>query len=230
MEVLFDNQSIDDEFNIFLAERPVIPAAEMEYETISVPGRDGSLTRELGYKSKPFSLRFNYLHKEDVKQTFRSIVNWLTGKQTVRFSDDLTVNRVITKLVVKDARNDIKEYADFIVELETEPFWYENTGVQTITSTSVVTINNPSVIETGVVMTVYGTGTCRVRVNDNQMVFTDVQDFIIVDGLRGLAHRYGASQDNNMSGQYPIFKSGNNEIQISGATEKVEIEKRWSWR
>lgn len=229
VEVLFDNQSINSQFNLSLAERPLIPAAEMEYDSISVPGRDGKLTRELGYKAKPFPLRFNFIHKENVKQTFREITNWLTNKKTIKLSDDLGVYRIITQLNVQDATNDLKEYADFIVNLETEPFWYENAGVQTITS-GTATIVNPSVIETGVVMTVYGTGICRVRVNDNQMVFTDVQDFVIVDGIRRIAHKYDASQDNKMSGQYPMFLPGNNEIEVSGATTKVEFEKRWSWR
>lgn len=230
MEVLFDDVSINTKFNISLAERPVISAAEREYESIKVPGRDGSLTRELGYKSKLIPLRFNYIHKNNAEKTFRDIANWLTNKKKIAFSNDLSVYRLISQINIQDAKNDIKEHVDFIVEVETEPFWYEDAGVQTIASTSAITINNPSAIETGVVMTVYGTGICRVRVNDNQMVFTDVQDFVIVDGLRGLAHRNGVSQDNKMSGYYPILKSGNNEIQISGATEKVEIEKRWSWR
>uniref|UniRef100_UPI0035A0A7A2 distal tail protein Dit n=1 Tax=Jeotgalibaca porci TaxID=1868793 RepID=UPI0035A0A7A2 len=229
IEVLFDNQNINSRFDIFLAERPVIPSAEMAYETITVPGRDGALTREIGYKTKPISLRFNYIHKENVKKTFRDITNWLTNKKTIRLTDDLIGYRVITQLNIKDATNDLKGYADFVINLETEPFWYENAGVETITS-GTTTIANPSVIETGVVMTVYGTGTCRVRVNDNQMVFMDVQDFVIVDGLRGIAHKHDASQDNKMSGRYPVFLPGNNEIEVGGAITRVEIEKRWSWR
>ena len=229
MEVLFDDVSINAKFNISLAERPVISAAEREYESIRVPGRDGSLTRELGYKSKLIPLRFNYIHKNNVEKTFRDITNWLTNKKKIAFSNDLSVYRLISQINIQDAKNDIKEHVDFIVEVETEPFWYENAGTQTLSSGS-TTIVNPSVIETGVIIKVYGTGTCRVTVNDNPMIFTDVQDFVVVDGRRGLAHRNGVSQDNKMSGHYPIFKSGNNEIQISGATEKVEIEKRWSWR
>ena len=229
MEVLFDNVSINEQFDISLAERPVIPAAEMEYETISIPGRDGSLTRELGYKSKLIPLRFNYIHKNNVEKTFRDITNWLTNKKKIAFSNDLSVYRLISQINIQDAKNDIKEHVDFIVEVETEPFWYEDAGTQTLSSGS-TTIVNPSVIDTGVIIKVYGTGTCRVTINDNHMIFTDVQDFVFVDGRRGLAHRNGVSQDNKMSGQYPVLKSGNNTVAVSGATTKIEIEKRWSWR
>lgn len=228
MDILFDGVSINKEFDITLAERPVIPVAEREYESIHVPGRDGSLTRELGYKSTSFPLRFNFLKKDGVKQTFREISNWLTNKKILSFSDDLSVYRIITQINVNDAKNDIKEYADFVINLETEPFWYEDGGTQTITSNT--TIINPTAVEVGVVMTIYGTGTCRVTVNDNLMIFTDVQGSVIVDGFRGLAHRNGVSQDNKMNGEYPKLKAGNNTIALSGATTKVEIEKRWSWR
>lgn len=226
MDVLFDEVSINQQFNIRLAERPVIPVAEMEYETIQVPGRNGSLTRELGYRSKPFALRFNYIDTDGAKPKYRDIVDWLTGRRTLRFSDDWEFYRVIQQMNPQDATNDIKEYADFVIQMETEPFWYKDFDIETVTGTSILT--NPTKIETEAKMTVYGDGICRVRVNDNQMVFTDVQDHVTVD--RGTSHRNRISQDNKMSGQYPIFLPGNNEIEIEGATDRVEIDVRWCWR
>lgn len=226
VDVLFDEVSINQQFNIRLAERPVVPVAEMEYETIQVPGRSGSLTRELGYRSKPFALRFNYIDKEGAKPKYRDIVNWLTGRRRVRFSDDLDYYRVIQQINPQDATNDIKEYADFVIQMETEPFWYKDFDTEIVTGTS--TLINPTKIEIKAMMTVFGNGVCRVRVNDNQMVFNDVQGHLTLE--KGTAHRNRVSQDNKMSGQYPVFLPGNNEIEISGATNRVEIDVRWCWR
>ena len=230
MDVLFDNESINRKFNIYLAERPVVSIAELDYEEIAVPGRDGSLTRELGYSNKPIPLRFNFIHKTNVKQTIREIASWLTGKKIVAFSDDLSVYRIISQIKISDATNDIKEYADFTVTLETEPFWYEDVGTQTLLNGTTTTVNNPSSVEVGVVMKVSGTGKCNVRINGKLMILTDVQDFVIVDGIRGVAHRYNISQDNKMQGEYPKLEAGNNTIVVSGGATKVELEKRWSWR
>ncbi|MFC6464948.1 distal tail protein Dit [Marinilactibacillus sp. GCM10026970] len=226
IDVLFDEESINKKFNIRLAERPVVPVAEMEYESIEVPGRHGSLTRKIGYRSKPFSLKFNYIDINGAKPKYRDIVNWLTNKRKIHFSDDKDYYRVIQQMNPVDAENDIREYADFVVEMITEPFWYKDHGIQLITQKT--TLQNPSVIETSLKLTVYGDGICRVRVNDNQMVFTDVQGHITID--RGTAHRNGINQDNKMSGHYPIFLPGNNEIEIGGSTRKVDIEVRWCWR
>lgn len=227
LKVYFDNESINDQFNITLAERPVIPVAEQEYETIQVPGRvEGSLTRKLGYYSKPFYLRFNYIDSDGAKPKYRDIVDWLTGRRLLHFSDEPDFYRVIQKVNPQDAENDLAEYADFLIEMETEPFWYKDFGKQTITERTIIT--NPTKIETKARLTVFGNGVCRVRINGNQMVFTDVRGHVTVE--RGIAHRNGNPQNNNMSGQYPIFLPGNNEIEIDGATERVEVDVRWCWR
>lgn len=225
-EVLFDEESINQIFNIYLAERPIIPAAELEYDSIQVPGRNSTLTRELGYLPKTFELRFNFIEPDGVKQKYREIVDWLTNRRILRFSDDSGFYRIIKQMNPQDAQNDIAEYADFIIEMETEPFWYQDAGIQVITEKTTVT--NPSKIETQLKMTIKGQGICRVRVNDNQMIFTDVQEYVTVD--RGTVHRNGISQNNKMSGRYPIFLPDANEIEIDEATESVELELRWCWR
>lgn len=228
MEVLFDNEGICEQFNIYLAERPVIPVAEMEYETINVEGRNGPLTRELGYRLKPLILRYNYIHKEHVKQTFRQVVNWLTGRRTLSLSDDPEVYRIISQLNVTDAINSHRQYVGFDIEVETEPFWYQYDGVMTIDSTA--TIINPSKIPAPFILKVFGDGTCNVKINDNDMTFRDVQGQLIVDGILKTAYRGLRNENNNMTGGYPLLQTGENTISISGNTDRIEIEKRWCWR
>lgn len=225
MDVLFDGINIKETFNIQLAERPLISSAEMEYETVDVPG-GRTLIRELGYKNTPLELRFNYIHRTNTKKTFREITNWLTNKRIIKFSDDMDVYRVITKLNVQDATNDIKEYVDFIVKLETEPFWYEDAGQVTVSDSA--TITNPTAIKVDAKMRINGTGTCRVLLNDNQMVFTDVQGFVDIEKKN--AFRNGIGQNNSMSGQFPVLLPDKNTLSISGQTTSVVLDLRWAYR
>ena len=51
--------------------RPSIPSANKKIENIEVEGRDGSLTRFLGYEDLQFSLTFNILFQKDIKQKLR---------------------------------------------------------------------------------------------------------------------------------------------------------------
>lgn len=228
LEVLFDEQSVNERFNIKLAERPELPVAKERYLTYEVPGRNGSLTVFDGYEDVVFPLRFSYIDKE-AKSTFREIVNWLTGKKKIRLSGSENY-RLLTQSVItiNPANNDIAEWCDFEIEVMAEPFEYEDAGTQETTTNT--TIINPSNIDAGAIIKVYGTGTCRVLLNDNQMIFTDVQDYVVVDGIKKKAHKLMSSRDNNMQGRYPILKSGENKISVSGQTTKIEVSKRWCWR
>lgn len=228
LEVLFDEESINAIFGISLAERPVLSVSQPRYLSYEVPGRNGKLTVFDGYEDVPIRLRFNYIN-QNVKPTFRDIANFLTGKSKFRLSDDNRY-RVIAQPVinVSDGNNDIPGWCDFEIEFITEPFEYEDATMQSTTTNTVIV--NPSNIEAGVILKVFGTGTCRVLLNDNQMILTDVQEYVTVDGIIKKAHKNMTSLDNNMEGRYPVLKSGNNTISISGQTTKVEIYKRWCWR
>lgn len=224
MDILFDNEGMEEKFNIKLAERPVIPVAKAIYDEYPVSGRNGVLKEFNRYDNTEFTLRFNYID-EHAKPRFIEMVNWLQNKRIYRESDN-QYYRVLAQSLpeISPANNDIAEWCDFEITIETEPFWYEDAGITTVTDST--TILNPSNIDAGAVMTVYGTGVCRVRINENMMEFADVQGSITVDGI--LKRRL--QQYNSMSGRYPELASGNNEIEISGDTERIEIHKRWCWR
>lgn len=223
LDILFDGEGITEQFDIQLAERPLIPVAEAIYDTYEVPGRN-ALREFSHFENTVLTLRFNYIDS-NAKPKFGDILNWLHGKRKYQESGNNRYRLLTMSILnVSDANNDIPEWCDFEIEIETEPFWYEDAGTETITDTAI--IRNPSKIDAGVIMRVFGTGTCRVRINNNQMEFVDVQEQVEVNGILKTAYR----DNENMSGQYPELLSGENDIEISGQTERIEIEKRWCWR
>ena len=132
-----------------MAERPVLPVSQPKYLSYEVPGRNGKLTVFDGYEDVPIRLRFNFI-KQNVKPTFRDVVNFLTGKSKFRLSDDNRY-RVIAQPVinVSDGNNDIPGWCDFEIEFITEPFEYEDATMQSTTTNTVIV--NPSNIEAGVI-------------------------------------------------------------------------------
>lgn len=226
-DVFFDNES-SHEKGITLAERPSIPVSQPIYSEYAVSGRNGRLKRKDRDEDKQFSLRFNYLTLENSKQIYREVLDWLEGKRRLHFSDDEDVYLLIDSIVPENATNSIREHVDFTLNLTCEPYWYQDIGTSEVTSSSVIT--NPTSIEAKVIMRVYGEGVCRVSINDNHMEFTDVQGYVVVDGIKGYAERNGIRLDNNMSGKYPVLIPGENEISIGGNTDRIEIDLRWCWR
>lgn len=226
LNIYFDNENFNQLFDVHFAERPIVPVAEMEYEETAVPGRDGKLTRELGYKNTPIPMSFNFVDLTNAKKKLREIANWLTSKKEFYFSDDTEVYRIITKLNILETRNEIKELIGFVLQIETEPFWYEDAGLVTVTDSA--TITNPTAISVDAKMRINGTGTCRVLLNDNQMVFTDTQGYVEIEKRNAI--RNGVGQNNSMSGQYPVFVPGENQLSISGQTTSVVVDLRWAYR
>lgn len=226
LNIYFDNENFNQLFDVHFAERPIVPVAEMEYEVAVVPGRDGELTRELGYKNTPIPMSFNFVDLTNAKKKLREVTNWLTSRKEFYFSDDEDVYRVITKLNVVETYNEIKELIGFVLQVETEPFWYEEAGQVTVSDSA--TITNPTAIKVDAKMRINGTGTCRVLLNDNQMVFTDVQGFIDIEKKN--AFRNGIGQNNSMSGQFPVLLPGKNTLSISGQTTSVVLDLRWAYR
>lgn len=225
LQAYFDNENFNKKFKVYFRSRPIIPVAEMDYESTPIPQSNTTLTKKLGYLPTEFDLDFNYVSLNE-KAKLRDITNWLTGKKILHFSDDPDVYRIIKKLNIVDVYNDLEELIGFTVALETEPFWFEDK--ETVTVSSSTTIHNPSVVAVDAALKIYGSGTCSVTVNNNKMKFNSVNEYISVEQKN--AHRNGVNQNNNMIGKYPVFVPGENTITISDGTTRVEVNVRWAYR
>ena len=74
MGVIINNQNTKT-LGFALVGRPSIASAEKKYDTTEVEGRDGSLTRFLGYDDLKFSLNFNILFQSDIKKPCQTTVS-----------------------------------------------------------------------------------------------------------------------------------------------------------
>ena len=86
MGVIINNQNTKT-LGFALVGRPSIASAKKKYETTEVEGRDGSLTRFLGYEDLKFSLNFNILFQSDIKQKLREIKGVFATASTLSFDD-----------------------------------------------------------------------------------------------------------------------------------------------
>lgn len=225
LQVYFDDENFNQKFKVYLRSRPNIPVAEMEYESIPVPQSDTTLTRELGYKPTEFELYFNFISKNE-KPKMREIANWLTTKERLHFGDDPGVYRIIKKLNFADVYNDLEQLVGFTLLLETEPFWFEDHS--TIRVSDKTNIFNPSIVPVDANLVVHGTGTCKISVNGQEIVFNSVDGHVSIQQKN--AHKHGLSQNHNMVGAYPVFEPGNNEVSIVSGATSIDVKVRWAYR
>ena len=149
MGVIINNQNTKN-LGFALVGRPSIPSSDKKYETIEVEGRDGALTKFIGYQDLKFSLNFNILFQDDIKQKLREIKGLLSVAKTLSFDDSPNFFYKIKRCQISDVETIIKSSGIFNVEFYAEPFEYE--------SSSVLEYENTNILATTESKTVQGNG------------------------------------------------------------------------
>lgn len=227
--VKIDNTDIKD-LQLSLSERPSIPTAQRDVEHVEVRGRNGSLTKKYGYKDISYSLTFDFLEDTSFKQAFRSAKLVLLNAKKLSFKDDPSVFHKIKSVEIEDADNDVLEYGQFTANFILDPFAYETTNFQTITSQE--TLRNPGYeSEPHIKVTAAGTG--KVYIGNQVVTIKDINGVIEMDSSMQNAYRNEngnvTNLNNHMIGDFLLLQHGENVIKFDGAITKLEIDPRWRW-
>lgn len=227
MGVIINNQNTKT-LGFALKGRPNIPSANKRYESTEVEGRDGSLTRFIGYEDLKFSLTFNILFQSDIKQKLREIKGVIANATKLSFDDSPTFFYKIKQAQISDTETVIKSSGIFSVDFVAEPFEFEQSSTTTYTSSA--TIVNRTTTTALPLIKVTGTGTVVLKVNGIGITLTNLTNYIVLDSQIQEAYSgLTTNMNQNMNGEFPIFTIGNNTINWTGTVTKIEITNNWRW-
>lgn len=219
----------DEDVYLSVANRPVIPTAKRRIERLTVPGRDGDLIKKMGYDDVPLPIEFNIMEEENIKPNIRYLKAWFMNKSILAFSDDPGYFRKIKNVDIGDIDNEVDFYGVFTVDFLLDPYEYQKTEKQTVTS-NYFTLINPGTEVSKPLIHIYGSGDLTLKVNDAEITLHDLTDEIVLDcDLEEAYKGQTTNMNNNMSGGFPRFETGKNTIEIAGSFEKVEIDGRWRY-
>lgn len=228
MGVIINNQNTKT-LGFALVGRPSIPSANKRYESTEVEGRDGSLTRFLGYEDLKFSLNFNILFQNDIKQKLREIKGVLAQASTLSFDDSPNFYYKIKQAQISETESVIKASGVFNVDFVAEPFEYQKTSLTAYT-TKPITLTNQTTTTALPVIKIYGTGTVVLSVNGVGVTLTGLTSDITLDSeLQEAYTGLTTNMNSNMNGEFPVLKTGSNSIAWTGTVTKVEIYPKWRW-
>ena len=214
-----------------LASRPLVRLGRMRYEVITVPGRDGELTREEGYEPTTIEVEFNWLEanqSNNAQATRRKLSAWMQGKRKLEMSDDPGFYYLITRIENGALTNDLKPYGRISYTFHCEPYQYQDQPAQTLSAAG--TVSNPAPYAVQPVITINGNGTGNVIINGVTSTAKNLVGSVVWDGIHQEAHKNGVTQNHNKVGPYPTLKPGNNSVSFTGGITSLKIEKRWAWR
>lgn len=228
MGVIINNQNTKT-LGFALVGRPNIPSANKRYESTEVEGRDGSLTRFLGYEDLKFSLNFNILFQSDIKQKLREIKGVLAQSGTLSFDDSTNFYYKIKQAQISETESVIKASGVFSVEFVAEPFEYQKTS-STAYTTKPISLTNQTTAEALPIIKVSGTGTVVLSVNGTGITLTGLTSSIVLDSeLQEAYTGLTTNMNSSVNGNFPVLKIGSNTITWTGTVTKVEIDPKWRW-
>lgn len=207
---------------LHVVKRPSIPSPEIEYETFSVPGRDGDLHIKKGVKDIEIPIELNYIGKpEEWFSRFRKAKKWLLGKGgKLRFGDDENHFYNVKKVTIDTNERICLEIGRFTAVFTCAGYCYLTEGAKEREIEEC--LFNP--YETcHPTYKIVGEGMCYLTINGKRLS-ANVSGNVTIDTERMLAYREdGLLKNTIIAGDYEdlYLNEGENTISFSGGECKI---------
>ena len=226
--IIFNGKCSDEIDCLIISELPTISRPKMRTENIVIDGRDGDIVEELGYSSYTKELLIGLNTKADIDE----VMNFFTGKGKVIFSNE--PDKVYD--VIADDKVDYKRLVKFkkaTVKFHVQPYKYlvdEAPFVFNITNQTEVKVSNVGYVPSKPVITLYGEGDVQLLINGISVFLVNIDDeYVVIDSLEQEAYKGLILKNRQMTGQFPILKSGVNTISWVGNVTKIKVEPKSRW-
>ena len=203
--------------------KPAISRATRVIKHISIEGRDSTLTEDTGsYNNIEINIQLinfkdNLLEKEVIgllDGTGGELhLSWLQGYFKVK-----EINQF---LITEDVEGVFKIDLNFVCE----PYRYLEKEIIEVTANN-TNINIAGNSEADHVTTFFSSGDISMLINDEQINFKGIEEYITIDTSRMICYKDNISTNNKMVGEFVKLKPGINNISWIGNVNKVEINYR----
>ena len=219
------------DMGLLLSSLPAVTKPKRKTNKISIPGRNGTETEDLGiYEGYTISIGcgFENIHEVDIDRLWR----WLDGKGNLILSTEPS-KQYNARLDGSISMTDVYWItADFLLQFDVEPFKYavnpQNDFVE-MTKKEMTLYNRGTYIAEPVI-TLYGSGTVSIAINGTEYSCSGVSGFVTIDSTSSMVYKEGENKNSNyQSRAFPILDMGENKISISSGVTKAEIIPNWRW-
>lgn len=210
---------------------PPISKPKLRTEIEEIDGRDGDIVTALGYGAYDKEFKVGLYGDFDIDQ----IIEYFNSQGTVIFSNepDKYYNYQIIEQIDFDK---LLRFKEATIKLHVQPFKYsaeDNQKEFTITNQTSITIRNNGNIYSRPVITITGSGTINLSLNNNQIFTISMGTYtsITIDTNNMNAYNGSTLLNRYITGNYDNFKLnvGKNTISWSGTITKIEIDNYSRW-
>ena len=231
-----NGQNSNEITGLLIQTLPPISKPKIRTNIEEIDGRDGDIITKLGYSSYNKEIPIGLYGDYDVDQVIAYFTNNQSGKVTFSNEEDKYYNYEIVEQI--DFERLIR-YKTATVKMHIQPFKYSNTeNVKTFTITSQTSLNirnNGNYISKPVI-TITGTGTINLRLNNEQLFVinlgdTSTQIALDINNMNAYNPTNNVFMNRSVTGNYDNFalKVGTNTISWTGTISQIKIVNYSRW-
>lgn len=229
--IYFNGLNSLDNLGLVIEHRPYIPVGKKKINETVIPGRNGKLTEEEGtFEDIIISMNFGFLDRKTFLDKARMIKAWINGEKLdykLIFSDDTNYYYKVKYVSSENIERDLIHLGRFTLEFVCEPFAYEATE-NTMEITQATTIYNNG-YSSEPYLKIYASEDITLTINNSSITLNDIAEYVEIDTEMMNCYKGTQALNYKMSGEFPVFVPGENNISWSGSVSKIEINPRWRW-
>ena len=234
--IILNNQNSNEITGLLIQTLSPISQPKMRTNIEEIDGRDGDIITKLGYSAYNKKITIGLYGDYDVDDVIAYFTNNQNGKVTFSNEEDKYYNYEILEQI--DFERLIR-FKTATVTMHIQPFKYsnvENVKTFTITSQTSLNIRNNGNYISKPVITITGTGTINLSLNNEQLFVINLGDTSTQIALDiNNMNAYNPTNDNYMNrsvtGNYDNFalKVGTNTISWTGTISQIKIVNYSRW-
>ena len=232
--IILNDRSSEEIPGLLIQELPPISKPLLRNQIEEIDGRDGDIVMPLGYAAYDKDVSIGLYGKFDVDD----VIDYFNSKGKVVFSNEpdkyykyQILNQIDFERLVR--------FRTATVTFHVQPFKYsddEKNKTYTSFDNNSVTINNRGNIYSRPTITIFGTGTINLSLNDNQLFVINLgnqatQITIDAEALEAYRETPETLMNRSVDGDYDNLrlKVGANKISWSGSVTKIVINNYSRW-
>ena len=207
---------------------PPISKPKIRTQVEEIDGRDGDIVTKLGYSAYDKSISIGLYGNYDVDE----VINYFDSEGIIVFSNEPDKYYKYQILEQIDFERLIR-FKTATVTLHIQPFKYSLSDTKrtfNITNETSIQVRNNGNIYSKPVITLYGSGTINLSLNNEQLFVIDLSEdsqiTLDIENMNAFNQTTGVLKNRLVTGNYDNFKLnvGNNIISWTGTITKIEIE------